>query len=157
MIAVLNKTNNRFTGSYSIIGGVSTPHTAPSLPPCSDPIEQLFWRYESHRVEMEPNIIPLFKEVQATDPETGALLFEEDGTTPIMTTVPDIDEETGEQKTKVEQVFKDITEWFQTDEDKEDYAAYLEELENAEKPEDTATVINGLLERIDEMDMTIAM
>ena len=130
----LYKDTKRFTGTYVIIGGMNEDENTiiievPSLPPVEDLDKQRFYRWDTHRVQTGINQIPVMKDVQATN-ELGELLWEdEDKTIPIMIPVQDTDEE-GNLVFTEEPIIQDITEWFMTEQDEQDYIAYLEEINN---------------------------
>lgn len=134
MIIVKLDENNYFTGDYAynsggVPGGIEVDH----LPPYDDIIKQKYCKWIPH-METFSETIYLTKEEQAKDSITGELLWQdEEHTIPIMITVPDIDEETGLQKTEIINVEKEVIGWVF---DQEAYNNYINEKES-EIPKET--------------------
>lgn len=130
MLIRLDK-NKYFTGDYSNTGGIPGAIEIPYLPPFK---EQRWCQWKEFTTTVEVKKY-LTKSVQATDESTGELLWEDtEKTIPVMFEIPDIDEETGEQKYELvdEEVYK--TDWVF---DEEGYNNYIKEQEN--KPDTPTT------------------
>lgn len=126
---VLLDENKRFTGSYSITGGITGGTIVPSLPPCEDLVKQRFYRWDTHNIQTGINRIPVMKSIQATEEGTGELLWEdEDKTIPVMIEVQDTNED-GSLKYTEELIMEDVTEWIFNESDQLAYNNYIKEQE----------------------------
>lgn len=152
---VLLDENKRFTGSYSITGGIAGGTIVPSLPPCEDLVKQRFYIWDTHNIQTGINRIPVMIDVQAKEPETEELLWEdEEKSIPTMISVQDTDED-GVLKYVEEPIMEDVTEWIFDETDELAYNSYIKEQE-AIVPPKTQEQINAELEA-DALKTKLAM